>query len=122
MIDRICADRILERGSNHQTLHGVTTTNLHEEVLWRFLSEMESLNDGEDLEDSLAHAIDGNMRVLGLPRRDAERVGAALAKARDYKPVLKDAKQEAKEPATPRYFGLLAEVDLVDLLDRHITR
>jgi tRNA ligase len=133
MIHRICADRILERGANHQTLHGDTTTNLHEEVVWKFLRETESLNDGEadatiemsigeDLEDSLARAIDGIVRVLGLPRPDAERVGAALAKARGSKPVLKDAKPEAKEPATPRYFGLLAEVDLVDLLDGHITR
>ncbi|KAI0250856.1 RNA ligase-domain-containing protein [Lactifluus subvellereus] len=109
------------------------TSKLHEDVLWQFLRSTESLNDseadatvemdiGEDLEDSLARAIDGIVRVLGLPRPDVERVGAALAKARGYKPARTDAKQAAKEPATPRYFGLLAEIDLVDALDAHLTR
>ena len=132
-IHRICADRILERGTNHQTLHGDTTSKLHEDVLWQFLRNTESLNDneadatvemdiGEDLEGSLARAIDGIVRILGLPRPDVERVGAALAKAHGYKPARTDAKQAAKELVAPRYFGLLAEVDLVDALDAHLTR
>jgi tRNA ligase len=133
VIHRICADRILERGTNHQTLHGDATSRLHEDVLWQFLRDTEPLNDseadatvemviGEDLEDSLARAIDGIVRILGLPRPDAERIGAALAKARGYEPVRTDAKLATKEPAAPRYFGLLAEIDLVDTLDAHITR
>lgn len=138
VIHRICADRVLARGDNHQTLHGDITSKSHEDVLWQFLRNAEPLNDddddeadatiemniGDDLEHSLARAIDGVVRVLGLPRPDAERVGVALAKARGYKPpVLKDdAKQvmTAKARAPPRYFGLLAEIDLVDALDAHI--
>jgi tRNA ligase len=76
---------------------------------------------GGDLEDSLGRAIDGIALVLGLPRPDAERVGAMLAKARGYKPARMDARQAAKEPVAPRYFGLLAETDLVDALDAHLT-
>ncbi|KAH9965570.1 RNA ligase-domain-containing protein [Lactifluus volemus] len=135
VIHRICADHILERGANHQTLHGDATGKSHEDILWRFLRETQSLSDsevdatiemdiGEGLEDSLARAIDGIVRILGLPRPDVERVGVALAKARAYKPVSMEVKQTAKpsSTSTPRYFGLLAEVNLVDALDAQIKR
>ncbi|KAH9961179.1 RNA ligase-domain-containing protein [Russula compacta] len=137
-IHRICADRVLARGANHQTLHGDITSKSHEDVLWQFLRSAQPLNDdeadatvemdiGDDLEHSLARAIDGVVRVLGLPRPDAERVGAALAKARGYKPAAhtdaaKQVTAKAKARAAPRYFGLLAEIDLVDALDAHILK
>ncbi len=90
---RICADRILARGTNHQTLHGDEKGKAHESVLWQFLRTTEPLADGEadtviemdvqdDLEHALLRAVDAVVRVLGLPRPDAERVGAALARAR----------------------------------------
>jgi len=136
-IHRTCADRILVRGANHQTLHGDADAKSHEDVLWQFLRDTEPLNDGEadetiemdiseDLEQALARAIDGVVRVLGLPRPELERVGVALAKARAYKPTLtgtKQAKQAAaKAHPKPRYFGLLPEIDLVDALDTQISR
>jgi tRNA ligase len=97
-IHRICSDRILMRGANHQTLHGDTTDKSHENVVWMFLTGTEPLNKkeadatiemviGEDLEHALARVIDGIVRELGLPRPDAERVGAALAKVRRYMPA-----------------------------------
>jgi tRNA ligase len=133
VIHRICADHILERGANHQTLHGDATGKSHEDVLRKFLRETQPLNDnevdatiemdvGEGLEDSLARAIDGIVRILGLPRPDVERVGVALAKARAYKPVRTDVKQTVKPSSPPRYFGLLAEVNLVNALDAQIMR
>ena len=78
----------------------------------------------EDLEHSLARAIDGIVRVLGLPRPDAERVGAALAKVRGYTPAhtTNAKKPEAKARATPCYFGLPAEIDLAEALETHISR
>jgi len=144
-IHRTLADRILTRGANHQTLHGdATGAKSHEDVLWQFLRSSEPLSDdgeadatiemdvSEDLEQSLARAIDSIVRVLALPHPDMERVGMALSKARAYKPALslsgakhpKQAKQAAatKAPPTPRYFALLAEIDLVDTLDLHISR
>jgi tRNA ligase len=79
---------------------------------------------GEDLEHSLARAINGIVDVLGLPRPDAERVGAALAKIRGYTPAntanVKKSKTKAQSP--PRYFGLLAEIDLAETLGAHISR
>src|SRR5216684_2382705 len=133
-IHRICSDRILTRGTNHQTLHGDTTDKSYEDVVWMFLKGTEPLDEleadatiemdmGEDLEQSLARAIDGIVRELGLPRPDAERVGAALARARGYKPAhtTSPRKQEAKARRAPRYFGLLVEIDLVEALDAHIS-
>ena len=80
-----------------------------------FLKTTEPLNEneadatiemdiGEDLEHSLARAIDGIVRKLGLPRPDAERVGAALAKARGYMPANTTSPKKAvtKAKAAPR--------------------
>ncbi|KAI0303896.1 RNA ligase-domain-containing protein [Russula brevipes] len=132
VIHNICADRIAARGTNHQTLHGDPTSKSHEDVLSRFLKDTESFCDSEadeiiemdlteDLEHSLARAIDGVVRVLGLPRPNVERVGAALAKARGYKAPHTDAKQVAKARPPPRYFAILAEIDLVDALESQIS-
>ena len=46
-IHRICADRILARGANHQSLHGDEHGKVHESVLWRFLHATEPLTDEE---------------------------------------------------------------------------
>lgn len=103
--------------------------------MWRFLRDTEPLNEneadatiemdiGEDLEYSLARAIDGIVRELGLPRPDAERVGAALAKVRGYMPAhtTSTKKPKTKAKPAPRYFGLLAEIDLVEGLEAQISR
>jgi tRNA ligase len=133
-IHRICADRILARGANHQTLHGDEHGKAHESVIWRFLHTAEPLADDEadtiiemdvreDLEQALSRAIDAVVRVLGLPRPDAEQVGAALSKARGYRPALTDARQQSqkkKGSAPPRYFAIPAEIDLIDVLDAQI--
>jgi len=56
---------------------------------------------GEDLEHSLARAIDGIVRELGLPRPDPERVGAALSKVRGYKPIDTTSPKKPKTKAKP---------------------
>jgi hypothetical protein len=74
---------------------------------------------GKDLEHLLMHAIDSIVHMLGLPHPDA-----ALAKVHRYKPVhtTNAKKTEAKAQATPRYFGLLTEIDLAEALVMHISR
>ena len=132
---RICSDRIVTRGANHQTLHGDATDKLHEDVVWMFLKNTQPLDNneadatvemdiGEDLEHSFARAMDGIVRVLGLPRPGAERVGAALAKVRGYKPAQTGnaKKPETKARAAPRYFGLLVEIDFAEVLEAHFSR
>ena len=87
----------MERGTNHQTLRGDEQGKAHERVLWQFLRTAEPLGDGEadavvemdvreDLEHALERAVDGVVRVLGLPRPDGERVAAALSNACGYCP------------------------------------
>ena len=135
-IHRICSDRILNRGPNHQTLQGDTPEKAHEDVVQRFLWDTELLDEneadatiemdiGEDLEHALARAIDGIVRELGLPRPDAERVGAALAKVHGYMPPVNTTspkKPETKAKPPPRYYGLCPEIDLVKALETHIPR
>jgi tRNA ligase len=111
-IHRICADRILARGANHQTLHGDENSKAHESVIWQFLHTTEPLADDEadtviemdvreDLEHALSRAIDAVVRVLGLPRPDAERVGAALARHAGIAPRAQTA-QAAVSRSPPR--------------------
>ena len=134
-IHRICADRILARGTNHQTLHGDEHGKAHESVVWQFLHNTEPLADDEadtviemdireDLEHALSRAVDAVVRVLELPRPDAERIGAALAAARGYRPARPDTQptpQQQRTPSKPpRYFAIPAEIDLIDALDAHI--
>ncbi|KAA1477434.1 hypothetical protein DENSPDRAFT_584999 [Dentipellis sp. KUC8613] len=129
MIHRICADRILARGENHQTLRAEGPAGAHEEVLWQFIRGAEPLSADEadaviemdieeNLEDAVARAAGEIERVLGLPKPSGEKMGEALALARAYKPEARkgdNKKGEAKKetiPSAPRYFGILAEVDL----------
>ncbi|OCH84021.1 hypothetical protein OBBRIDRAFT_892032 [Obba rivulosa] len=131
-IHRICSDRVTQRGENHQTLRADTLAKTHEDVLWLFLRGTQELTDAEvdvsvemdleeNLEDALARAVDACVRILGVPRPSAERVGEALAIARGYAPKTKkpdDPKKKA--PPKARYFGILAEVDLQDVLGRRV--
>lgn len=125
-IHRICADRVLERGTNHQSLHGDAAAKAHEDVIWQFINQAEELADGEvddtiemdvaeELEDSLARAIDGVCGALKLERPSPERIGEALAAIRGYKPAHTDAKKIKHAPV--RYFGLLPEFDMRSALD-----
>ena len=134
-IHRVCADRILARGANHQTLHGDEHGKAHESVVWQFLHTTEPLADDEadtviemdvreDLEHALSRAVDAVVRVLELPRPDAERIGTALAAARGYRPARTDTQSTPQQQRTPskppRYFAIPAEIDLIDALDAHI--
>jgi tRNA ligase len=125
-------DRVLARGDNHQSLRADTVTNSHEDVLWMFLTQMEELEDDEvdvmvamsvedTLEQAVNKAIDGCVRVLGVERPSKERVDEALQVAMGYAPKTKKPDDWKKEKATPRYFGLLPEVDLVDILSPRLS-
>lgn len=128
IIHRIMGDRVLARGDNHQSLRADTVAKAHEEVIWMFINQMEELDDSEvditvemSIEDTLKQAVDkavdACVSVLGLTRPSQEQIDEALQIAIGYTPKTKktaDSKKEAK--STPRYFGLLPEVDLVATL------
>ncbi|KAH9848984.1 RNA ligase-domain-containing protein [Lenzites betulinus] len=132
-IHRICGDRIVQRGERHQSLVADTAKS-HESVLWMFLKGAEELADSEadvvvtmdleeSLEDAVTRAVDACVAHLGVEKPDQEKMGQALAAARAYEPKRKgnkaklpEAKAKAKTPAKPRYFGILAEVDLASVV------
>lgn len=127
MIHRIMGDRVLARGDNHQSLRADTVAMAHEDVIWMFLNQMEELDDDEvdvsvkmgvedTLEQAVYKAIDGCVKVLGVERPNKEKVDEALQVAMGYAPKTKKADDKKDIKATPRYFGLLPEVNLLDVL------
>ncbi|TRM62270.1 RNA ligase-domain-containing protein [Schizophyllum amplum] len=132
-IHRICGDRVQARGENHQTLRADNTKS-HEDVIWMFINNTQELTDSEvdavvdmdmadPMEDAIKRAVDGVVRVLGLPAPSPEKLQEGIAAALGYKPKVKKAAEPKLEKAKakaqdkpPRYFGLLAEVNLKQAL------
>ncbi|KAI0052022.1 hypothetical protein FA95DRAFT_112242 [Auriscalpium vulgare] len=136
-VHRICGDRVLARGDNHQSLLGDPLAKAHEDVIWMFIHQLEELDDNEvdvsvemdlaeSLEDSLERAVNGIVSVLGLQKPSREKMGEALAAARGYAPSTKGARakvvedKKAKSQKLPRYFGLLPEIDLENALGQQL--
>jgi tRNA ligase len=134
-IHRICGDRIFTRGDKHQSLRADTLAKTHEDVVWLFIRTSEDLADNEvdasiemniedDLEQAVKRAVAGCVSILGLRQPSAEEIDEAVRKARDYAPQTKksDDKKAKKrdEQPMPRYFGLLPEVDLLDVVGKRM--
>ena len=145
-LHRLCAQRIEQRGDNHQTLvadpdrTAVVGLKSHETVLWRFLEALQpfqsSVGKGQGAEgygDSafdhvvrlkVAASAEENLRtvvkslssVLGWTMPSDTRIGAALTKAMGWK-VARPAKGERQESKRVRYFGLAVELDVGALVD-----
>ncbi|PPQ91068.1 hypothetical protein CVT25_014736 [Psilocybe cyanescens] len=134
MVHRICSDRVLDRADNHQTLRADSSAaRSHEEVIWMFINSAEELASKEvdeivemdiddDLEQAVKRAVDGCVRVIGVPRPSDEKFAEALEVVKKYEPAVKkpDDPKTKKGQAEPRYFGLLPEVDLVEILDERL--
>jgi len=134
-IHRICGDRVFARGDKHQTLRADTLTKAHEDVIWQFIRSSEELADQEvdvsiemDIEDTLEQAVGravaACVSILGLPQPSAEEIDEAMRKAYDYVPQTKNPQAEKKkkkdEQPTPRYFGILPEVDLINVIGKQM--
>ncbi|KZP05073.1 hypothetical protein FIBSPDRAFT_766407 [Athelia psychrophila] len=133
ILHRIMGDRIVARGDNHQSLLADdTAARAHEEVIWLFITKKEELEPEEEgvheviemsidesLEDAVRKAADGCARVLGLKIPTQEQIDEAVRVALRYAPTTQGKKSDAKKSktkATPRYFGLLPEIDLLSVL------
>ena len=129
-IHRICGDRVQQRGDNHQTLRADSSSKSYEDVIWMFMDSTEELTPkevdnvvemelGEALEDSVKRAVKGCVAVLGLEMPSDEKIQDGLNIVRGYAPTVKKADdQKDKKKFDVRYYGLLPEVDLEELLDR----
>ncbi|KAG5650633.1 hypothetical protein H0H81_011530 [Sphagnurus paluster] len=129
-VHRICGDRVTQRGENHQTLRPDEHAG-HEEVIWMFLNTREELAESEvdavlemeveeTMEQAVRRAVDGCVRILGLDRPSEDKIAEALDAIDAYAPKVKkpDDKKKVKDPA--RYYGLLAEVDLEEVIGKRL--
>ncbi|KAG7092787.1 hypothetical protein E1B28_009109 [Marasmius oreades] len=128
-IHRVCGDRVISRGDNHQTLRADAAKS-HEAVLWQFITNTEHLATNEvdniidmDLEDdfetSLQRAVDGICDVLKLRKPTPENIREGIDAALNYKARTKTKKDEAPKAKVkePRYFALLPEIKVDELLN-----
>lgn len=136
-VHRIVTDRIVSRGDNHQTLTPGNAAD-YEEVVWRFLKESDELVEGEvddviemqideGLEESLERAVAGVVDLLAVEKPSDEKMGEALRIAREYEPLRRaeikkkpvevpQTKKERAKSKAPRYYGLLPEIDLGEVI------
>ncbi|KAJ7919660.1 hypothetical protein B0H13DRAFT_238324, partial [Mycena leptocephala] len=93
-VHAICGTRITARGANHQSLRPAASRE-HEQVIWMFINKTEGLapaevdevvdmSMGEGLQESVERAVEGVVRVLGLPAPGAEKVREGVERARAY--------------------------------------
>lgn len=142
-IHRICSDRIVGRGENHQSLRPVKTGE-HELILMRFFSQIEEFDpifnqNGDakfddvveldlswDFESSLRCVVEQLVEVLELPKPTEGELETAIQATKGYKPALyKEMKVEGLDSGAKgggknkgvRYYGIAVEVDLPSLLE-----
>lgn len=135
-IMRTCSERIVIRGDNHQSLHPDEDKS-HENALQMFLSQTQSLDESEvdiietmdvteDIEESLARAVDACVRVLGVKRPSREEIGRALSAVHNYTPSIstpkKNQNNHKRDSETPwLYYGFLPEFNLESTLNSALT-
>lgn len=142
-VHRICSDRIVGRGENHQSLRPMKTGE-HELILMRFFSQVEDFDaalnvtsDARfdeviemdlswDFERSLLHVVDRLVAILGLEKPTEQQMRTAIDSTKGYKPALrKEMKIEGIDSGAKgggktkgvRYYGIAVEVDLPALLE-----
>ncbi|KIY68086.1 hypothetical protein CYLTODRAFT_436728 [Cylindrobasidium torrendii FP15055 ss-10] len=135
MLHRICGDRVLLRGDNHQSLHGDSITKAHEKVIWQFIKDTQELAQSEvdacvdmeideTMEQSIRRAVEGCVQVLGLEMPSEEKIASGIEKATGYAPkttgkgkgkTAEPAKKKAAKP--PRYFGLVPEMNALQAFE-----
>lgn len=133
MLHRICRDRIVSRGDSHQTLRVDTSgAKSHEEVLWMFLNTTEDLAPaevdavvemkiGEGMQQSVERAVNGVVKVLGLPSPSDEKIAEGLRAIEHYSPEYRKPDEKKKKDNPIRYYALLPELDLFEYLDKIFT-
>jgi tRNA ligase len=90
-----------------------------EELTPREVDNVVEMELGESLEESVKRAVKGCVAVMGLEMPSDEKIQEGLDLVRGYAPRVKklDDPKDKKE-LDVRYYGLLPEVDLEELLDR----
>lgn len=84
------------------------------------LDDVIEMNLEDTLEEAVQRAVDGCVRALGVTPPSKEKIAEAVQAAKDYAPTLKKA-DEKKKSFKPRYFGLLPELNIHNVLASHLT-
>ena len=101
----------------------------HEEVIWTFINSSQELAPREvddivemeleeSVEEAVKRAVEGLVAVMGLEMPSDEKIQEGLDVMRGYTPKFKKPDEPKDKKLETQYFGLLAEVNLEDLLDR----
>ncbi|WVF68898.1 hypothetical protein IAT40_003671 [Kwoniella sp. CBS 6097] len=125
---RICSERVVTRGDNHQTLRPDPTVDAeHEAVVGQFLRNFTSPDPAQFDEliqvkvadmprEALGAIVDGLVDVIGLKRPTDQEIDMALDAAAEYKPATPyHAIGKVGKPI--RYFGLAPEIDLAEVVE-----
>jgi tRNA ligase len=126
---RICSERVVKRGDNHQTLRPDPTIEAeHEAIVGQFLRNFAEPDEADfdrivkvgvadDSRTVLGKVVDGlvDLPDLGLETPSSEALDQALAVAMQYKTTT-PYHAPARISKQVRYFGLAPEIDLANLV------
>lgn len=144
LVHRVCAERIINRGSNHQTLRADTSSaRKHEDVVWMFLEQLQELTDGEvddvvemsvsqgddeGLEEQIVRAAKGVAKILDLEEPSEKQIADAIKIVEGYSPQSKGKRDQEKpekgkkDKDGTRYYALLPEIDLFPVLEQRFAK
>ncbi|KAK8858676.1 hypothetical protein IAR55_002905 [Kwoniella newhampshirensis] len=129
---RICSERVVGRGDNHQTLRpDLTMEAEHEHVVGQFLRNFTSPDPAlfdtlidvkvvDTPRETLSKIVDRLVGILGIARPSEEAVDDSLDAASGYM-VTTPFHQVAKVGKPIRYFGVAPEVDLAEIVERALS-
>ncbi|WWD18570.1 hypothetical protein CI109_103023 [Kwoniella shandongensis] len=129
---RVCSERVVARGDNHQTLRPDPTMEAeHEHVVGQFLRNFTSPDPAlfdsfidvkvvDTPREALGKIVDGLVQTLAIERPTEQAIDEALNAAADYK-VTTPYHQVAKVGKPIRYFGLAPEIDLTDIVEHALS-
>lgn len=125
---RLCSERVVTRGDNHQTLRPDLSIGAeHEAVVAMFLHNFTTpapiyydeqiIVDVEDTQRAaLGKVVDSLVKILNLRRPTEQEIDEALAAVSEYK-VTTPYHAPARVGKAVRYFGLAPEIDINAVVD-----
>jgi tRNA ligase len=121
---RMCSERVVQRGDNHQTLRpDLTMEAEHEAVVGQFLrnwtapdpqlfDDLISVQVEDTPRQALIKIVDGLVHDLGLIRPSQEDIDNALVAAKEYKVTTPYHAPAVRVGKAIRYFGVAPEINL----------
>lgn len=125
---RICAERVVKRGDNHQTLRpDLTIEAEHEAVVGQFLrnwttpdpqlfDDLISVQVEDTPREALVKIVDGLVKDLDLSRPSDEEIDNALRAGEEYKVTTPYHAPAVRVGKAIRYFGVAPEINLPSIV------